>query len=82
MYYEDADLSVRTKQHGFSLKHLPIEGIVHRENPVWEKGSRRHEDFLGRNHLLFVLRLAPWNVKLYELLRLPKTIWEQKRLLL
>ncbi len=81
MYYEDADLSVRAKQHGFPLKHIPIEGIVHKENPVWKKGSRRHEYFLARNHLLFVLRLAPWNVKLYELLRLPKTIWEQRRLL-
>ncbi|MEK7129768.1 MAG: glycosyltransferase family 2 protein [Patescibacteria group bacterium] len=76
MYYEDADLSVRARRHGFPLVHLSVKGITHIEHPVWEKGSRRHEWFLSRNHLLFVLRLAPWQVKLHEIVRLPKTIAE------
>lgn len=76
MYYEDADLSVRAGQHGFPLVHLSVTGITHIDHPVWGKGSKRHEWFLSRNHLLFVLRLAPWRVKLHELVRLPKTVIE------
>lgn len=82
MYYEDADFSVRATQQGFPLVHLSVKGIAHIEHPVWEKGSQRHEWFLARNHLLFVLRLAPWRVKLRELVRLPITLFEylQKRI--
>ena len=76
MYYEDADLCVRAKNAGFPLKKLNGAGIEHSDRPVWGKGSRIHEYYLARNHLWFVWRLAPWNVKLYELIRLPKTLLE------
>lgn len=71
MYYEDVDLCVRAARYGFPLKKLNVAGIEHTDRPVWEKGSRIHEYYLARNHLLFVWRLAPWRIKLYELLRLP-----------
>lgn len=71
MYYEDADLSVRAKKAGFEIRQMEIEGFGHESH-----GSRGKEYYLARNHLLFVFRNAPASVKLYELIRLPKTILE------
>lgn len=68
MYYEDADLCVRAERAGFVLTCVPVEGFAHVPHAnAW---------YLARNHLLFVWRLAPLTVKLYELLRLPKTLFE------
>lgn len=67
MYYEDVDLCVRAKALGFPLRKVDIEGFRH--------ASQGNEYYLARNHLLFVLRNAPLSVKLYELVRLPKTLF-------
>lgn len=75
MYYEDADFSVRAKKAGFPLRQIHLNNFRH-EATSPEKNKDLH---LFRNHLLFVLRLAPWQVKLYELLRLPKTIYDYWR---
>lgn len=69
MYYEDADISVRAKNAGFGLRQEVIAGFGHEPH-----GSRGKEYYLARNHLLFVLRNAPWQVKIHELVRLPKTL--------
>ena len=71
MYYEDADISLRAKKAGFGLRQLDIDGFGHETH-----GSPGKNYYLARNHLLFVFRNAPFSVKLYELIRLPKTIWE------
>jgi len=71
MYYEDVDFSVRAKKAGFELRQMEIDGFRHESHE-----SKQKEYYLARNHLLFVWRLAPLSVKLYELIRLPKTIWE------
>lgn len=71
MYYEDADISVRAKKAGFELRQMEIDGFRHESHE-----SKQKEYYLARNHLLFVWRLAPLPVKLYELIRLPKTLWE------
>ena len=76
MYYEDVDLCVRAARCGFPLKKLNGAGIEHTERPVWSKGSRQHGYYLARNHVWFVWRLAPLRVKLYECIRLPKTLLE------
>lgn len=76
MYYEDADFCVRAKNAGLPLIHVPIAGISHNETTSLGRGSFLHQYYLARNHLLFVERNAPFFVKLHELLRLPKTIWE------
>lgn len=79
MYYEDADYCMRAKKAGFPLIGRSIAGIRHEDSPSLGKGSHLHEYYLSRNHLLFVEREAPFAVKLYELLRLPKTISEYKK---
>lgn len=71
MYYEDVDLCVRAKKAGFGLRQVDIDGFGHES-----RGIRGKEYYLARNHLLFVYRNAPVSVKLHEILRLPKTLWE------
>lgn len=68
MYYEDVDFCIRARRKGYQLKHVTSTGIAHTD--------AANTYYLMRNHLLFVLRLAPWRVKLHELLRLPKTLYE------
>ncbi|MFZ5845239.1 MAG: glycosyltransferase family 2 protein, partial [Patescibacteria group bacterium] len=76
LYYEEVDLCLRAKKQGFLLRWLPIKEISHEESVSLGKGSFLHQYYLSRNHLLFVERQAPFRVKLYEFLRLPKTIYE------
>lgn len=83
MYYEDADFCVRARKAGFPVEKIFIKGINHEENTSLGRGSFLHQYYLSRNHLLFVERNAPFFVKLHELFRLPKTIyehWERREL--
>lgn len=79
MYYEDADLCIRAKKAGFPLIHVTIPGISHTDTTSLGRGSFLHQYYLARNHLLFVERNAPLEVKIHEIVRLPKTIWEHWR---
>ncbi len=76
LYYEDADYSVRARNAGFPVSQVDLSGVSHEETASLGKGSQLHQYYLARNHLLFVRRLAPRAVKLYELLRMPLTIAE------
>jgi hypothetical protein len=76
LYYEEVDLCIRAKRAGFQLTHKPIDGISHEESVSLGKGSLAHQYYLARNHMLFIERCAPPQVRLYEYLRLPKTIAE------
>lgn len=76
MYYEDADLCMRAKKAGFAIQKIPMKGFVHKEKPVFEKGSFYQEYYLARNHLLFVERNAPTFVKVHEFLWMPLTLYE------
>lgn len=76
MYYEDADYCLRARRAGFKLHHIDLPQLLHEESSSLGKGSMLHEYYLARNHLLFVERQAPPNVKLHEIIRLPKTVWE------
>ena len=71
MYYEDVDFCIRAKRAGFLLTKVSSEGIAHKDHA--------NNFYLARNHFLFVLRQAPLGVKLYELIRLPKTLYEHWR---
>jgi len=75
MYYEDADLSVRAKNAGFTLREITLDGYRHESAGVAQYREAK-EYYLARNHLLFVRRLAPLRVKIHEFLRLPKSLAE------
>ena len=76
MYYEDVDFCIRAKRKGFPIRYVSISGIMHKDKKNTGVLLEQQRYYLARNHLLFVWRLAPWHVKLYELLRLPKTLYE------
>lgn len=76
MYYEDVDFCVRAKQQEFAIRQVSAPGIVHSDRKNFGKSLKQQNYFLARNHFLFVLRLAPWWVKVYELIRFPKTLYE------
>ena len=73
LYYEDVEFCVRAKQLGFHSFVVPTAKIVHLEES--QKFTLK-DYYLVRNHLLFVERNAPLRVKLHELIRLPKTLYE------
>ncbi|MDO8451755.1 MAG: glycosyltransferase family 2 protein [bacterium] len=72
MYYEDVDFCVRVRRMGFSLTTLSITP-KHTDGSSFQGSHGRRQYYLARNHLLFVERLAPFRVKVYEYLRLPLT---------
>lgn len=76
LYYEEVEYCVRAKKNHVSFTVLKTKGIEHNDTRSLGKGSLQHRYYLARNHLLFVERNAPPSVKLHELFRLPKTIFE------
>lgn len=76
LYYEEVDMCMRAKRFGFAMMQIPLENLKHDETTSLGKGSPLHQYYLARNHLLFVERCAPLSVRVHELIRLPKTIWE------
>lgn len=78
LYYEDVDYCIQAKKFGFPLIRITIPGLVHQDGKSIDKGSFAHSYYLARNHLLFIERQAPMSVKLHEVIRLPKTLWEYR----
>ncbi|MEK7532867.1 MAG: glycosyltransferase family 2 protein [Patescibacteria group bacterium] len=76
LYYEDADYCVRAKLAGFPFTKIALDDATHEESASLGRGSLSHQYYLARNHMLFVERLAPASVKLYEFFRSAKTIAE------
>lgn len=79
IYYEDTELSLRAKKAGFKIVFVPKAVIHHQESTSFGKKSGAHNYYMARNHLLFVERNAPVAIKLQELIRLLKTIWEHAK---
>lgn len=76
IFYEEVEYCIRAKKYGFPLTPIHISGIVHNESSTFEEKPFLHQYYLARNHLLFVERNAPLTVKLYEIVRFPKTLFE------
>lgn len=79
IYYEDVEFCVRAKRAGFPIMQINLPGIFHKDGTVFGRGSKTQEYYLARNHILFVARNAPLPVKLYEFIRLPKTLYDYRR---
>lgn len=76
LYYEEVDYCVCASRAGFPILQLHVPEIVHEDTKTLGRGSMLHQYYLARNHMLFVQRQAPSDVKLHEVLRFPKTISE------
>lgn len=78
MYYEDVEYCIRAKRNKFPVEKLKLSNINHQDGASISKGSPLHTYYLARNHFVFVMRQAPLYIKLHELIRLPKSLKEQK----
>ena len=78
LYYEDVDFCLRTREAGWDCIINPEAEIIHFASSTTGKDSPLMQYYLSRNHLLLVERFAPIRVKLRELVRLPKTLYESR----
>ena len=76
IYYDDARYCLSALRVGFPLKQIILPGIYHKDATNVGENSWFHQYYLARNHMLFVEQSAPIGVKLHEVLRMPKTLWE------
>lgn len=79
IYYEDVELSLLAKKAGFKVVFVPWAVMHHLESSSFGKDSPAHEYYMARNHLQFVERNAPLIIKIREIVRLPKTIYEHAK---
>lgn len=78
LYYDEVDFCFRTKKLGFNIAIVPNAKIIHFESSTVGKSSPAMIYFMARNHLYFVEKFAPLGVKIRELVRLPKTVYQAK----
>lgn len=78
MYYEDVDFCLRARKAGFKLA-IDEKTIVYHRVKKTDKKRKLVEYYLARNHLIFVKKHAPLKVKIREMIRSPKTLWEHLR---
>lgn len=76
LYYEDVDFCLRAKKAGFKVFFVPHALVFHKFGATSRIGSALHHYYTTRNHFKFVEKHAPFVVKLREILRTPKTMWE------
>lgn len=76
LYYDDADFCFRASKAGFNSYLIPEVEIKHLETVTIKKNSPSHYYHAAKSHLIFVLKRAPLKIKIRELLRLFKTIFE------
>ncbi len=78
LYYEDVDFCLRAIKHGYKLVVNPQAVITHHASSTVKKNSPIMRYYMARNHMWTVEKYGPLQVKLHELLRLPKTIWKAR----
>lgn len=74
MYYEDVDFCYRAKKAGFKVG---IDSKIVYEHYETSQNNPKKEFYLLKNRLRFLLKYGSYKQKIYELLRLPKTIFEE-----
>lgn len=78
LYYEDVDFCQRARKSGFKLAIDKNISIIHKASSSVGKNSPVMQYYMARNHMLFVERFAPLTIKIRELVRLPKTIYQAR----
>jgi GT2 family glycosyltransferase len=78
LYYEDVDFCLRAKKAGFQCAINPRAEMTHFASSTTGKDSPLMQYYMARNHLLFVERFAPIRVKMREIARLSKTLYEAR----
>ncbi len=73
MYYEDVEYCERARRAGFKVG---IDSQTYYEHFENSQNNKKKDWYLFRNRLLFLLEYGSWKQKLYELIRVPKTMYE------
>lgn len=73
LYYEDVDFCVRAIRSGYDIIYIPEGLIYHRSERATNYLAAYYQE---RNHLLFVEKNAPVQIKFREAIRLPKTLYD------
>jgi len=74
MYYEEVDFCYRARKEGFSIGVDTEFYYEHFEN---SKKNPQKNNYLFFNHFKFLLKYGNTYQKIYEFIRLPKTIFEE-----
>ncbi|MCX7996765.1 MAG: hypothetical protein N2691_03325 [Patescibacteria group bacterium] len=74
MYYEDVDFCMRARRDGFLVG---IDSAQHYQHLERSDSNPNKKRWLSRSRFRFLLKFGTPQQKLYELLRLPKTWWEE-----
>jgi len=78
LYYDEVDFQYRAAKAGFRLAINPSASIIHFASYTVGKSSYAMRYYIARSHLLFVERFAPFLIKIRELIRLPRTIYQAR----
>lgn len=73
MYYEDVDFCIRAKKTGY---RIGIDSQLVYDHFEASKTNRQKKIWLEKSRIHFLLKHGGWMEKFYELVRLPKTIYE------
>jgi len=76
LYYEDVDFSYRADQFGFKIGIDSQMMYEHRETSGQLNLAKK--DLLFKNRFRFFWKYASLRKKIRELIRLPKTLWEER----
>jgi len=74
MYYEDVDYCYRAKKVGFKIG---IDSKISYEHFEVSQDDPQKEFFLFKNRLKFLFKFGSLKQKIYELIRIPKTVFEE-----
>ncbi len=79
LYYEDVDFCLRAIKAGFRLVVDKNISIIHKASSSVGENSPIMQYYMARNHMLFVERFASILIRLREIIRLPKTLYQARK---
>ncbi|MGK2938359.1 MAG: glycosyltransferase family 2 protein [Solirubrobacteraceae bacterium] len=74
LYYEDTDVSLRLRRHGWRIRYVPTARAVHRHAASTDSSSTRFHFYNERNRLLLLVRCFPAGVARHEIWRFARSI--------
>jgi len=74
LYYEDVDFCLRTKKAGFKVVFIP-QAVVYHQISNGEKAKLK-QYYMAKNRFVFFKKHASLKIKIREIIRLPRTIYE------
>lgn len=80
LYYDEVDFCERARRAGFKIGIDTRHSYEHFERS--DQNNPRKKYYLAKSRAMFLWRFGNYKQKLYELIRLPKTIIEERKVIL